>query len=108
MALGAEVQDRAGEQAELHAALDEQAEVAERQRPEARDRAADVVLAAVLGREAAPGVAFARQLLHPGEHRGAVLLQREVDDGLVAGLREPPADAIAALRRVAVDTAPAR
>jgi len=58
VALRAEVQHGAAEEAELHAALDEQREVAERERLEARDRTRDGVLAAVLDRVAHRRVAL--------------------------------------------------
>ena len=50
---GAEVQDRAGEQTELHAGLHHQRQVAERERLEPGDEPAQVALTAVLLREAA-------------------------------------------------------
>jgi hypothetical protein len=51
----AEVKDGAAEQPELDPALDEQREIAERERLERGDRAADVVHAAELRRVAEPG-----------------------------------------------------
>ena len=84
VALGAEVEHRAAEQPELDAALDEQREVAERERLERRDRAADLALAAVLDGEADRGAARAGELLRPRQHLRAVLLARQVDGGGVA------------------------
>ena len=92
VALGAEVQHRAAEQPELHAALDEQREVAERERLERGDRSPDLALAAVLDRVADRGAAGVRQLLRPRQHLRAVLLARQVDGGRVAGKGEPCAD----------------
>ncbi len=65
VALGAEVEDGAAEEPELHAALDEQREVAEGERLEGRDRAADVAAASVLAREAERGLPIGRELLRP-------------------------------------------
>ena len=95
VALRAEVQHRAAEQAELHADLHEQREVAEAERLEAGDVAAEVAGAAVLGRVAGDGLAAAGQLARPGEHLRAVLLDRQVVDGRVALLGEPLAHAVA-------------
>ena len=95
VALGAEVQHGAAEEAELHADLHEQREVAEAERLEAGDVAAEVVGAAVLARVAGDGLAAAGQLAGPGEHLGAVLLERQVVRGGVALLGEPLADAVA-------------
>ncbi len=54
--LRAELQDRAAEQAELHADLDHHGQVTERERLEGRHGGADVVAAAVLRGEAEPGL----------------------------------------------------
>ena len=90
--LGAEMEDRAAEQAELHAALDEQAQVAHGERLERGHALADGVLAAVLDGVAHGGVALGGELARPVEHLLAMLLEREVVDRLVAGLRQPLAD----------------
>ncbi len=82
--LRAEVLDGAAEQAELHAELDEQRQVAERHRLEARDVAADVAVAAVLLRVAGGRLAARGQVLGPGEHLLAVLLEGEIGAGSVA------------------------
>ena len=55
--LGAELEDRAAEQPELHADLHQHRQVAVRQRLEGRDRGADVATAAVLLGEAHAGLA---------------------------------------------------
>ncbi len=99
VALRAELQDRAAEEAELHADLHQHRQVAVRQRLERRDRGADVTAAAVLLGEAHPGLAGRRHLdddlLHP---------LAEVVDGQVLGvledrgvLREVGADQVADL-----------
>ena len=73
--LGAELQDRAAEQPELHADLHQHRQVAERQRLERGDRGADVAAAAVLLGEAHPGLAgrghLDDDLLHPLPELGA-------------------------------------
>jgi hypothetical protein len=53
--LGAELEDRAAEEPELHPDLHQEGEVTERHRLEARDRGADVAATAVLGGEAQAG-----------------------------------------------------
>ena len=68
VARGAEVEHGAAEEAELHAALDEQGEVAVGERLERGDGAPDVALAAVLDRVADGGAAGLGELLRPGEH----------------------------------------
>ncbi len=56
VALGAQVQDRAAEEPELHAALHQDRQVAEGQRLERGDRGPDVTAPAVLAREAHAGL----------------------------------------------------
>ncbi len=93
---GAEVVDRAAEEAELDAALDQQREVGEREGLEARDRRADHAEAAeLLGEEQ-------RRAARLGECRGplgdllAVLLRGERLVGLLeARVREDGADVLA-------------
>ena len=103
-----EVQDGAAEQAELDAALHQQAQVAERERLEAGDRAADVAEPAELGRVAHRGPAAHRQLLRPLRDARAVLVARQVGDGRVAGLGQPVADHRADLRLGPVEQRPER
>ena len=62
--LGAELEDRAAEEPELHADLHQHRQVAERERLEGRDRRADVAAAAVLLGEAHPGLAGRGHLDH--------------------------------------------
>ena len=62
--LGAELEDRAAEQPELDADLDQHRQVAEGQGLERRERRADVAAAAVLLREAHPGLAGRGHLDH--------------------------------------------
>ena len=62
--LGAELEDRAAEEPELHADLHQHRQVAVRQRLERGDRGADVAAAAVLLREAHPGLAGRGHLDH--------------------------------------------
>ena len=64
VALGAELEDRAAEEAELDADLDQDAEVAEGEGLEGRDRGADVAAPAVLLGEAHAGLAGRRHLDH--------------------------------------------
>ncbi len=68
VAFGAQVQDRAAEEAELHADLDEHRQIAERQRLERGDRGPDVPAPAVPGGEPHTGLARRRHLDHPFAH----------------------------------------
>src|SRR5919107_912448 len=77
VALRAEVQHSAAEEAELHADLHEQREVAEAERLEAGDVAAEIVVAAVLA-----GVALLGEPLPHAVADGGV---RAVQEGLQVG-----------------------
>jgi len=66
--LGAELEDRAAEQAELDTDLDHDGQVTERERLEGGHRRADVRAPAVLLREAEPGLARRRHHLDDVEH----------------------------------------
>ncbi len=97
VALRAEVQHGAAEQAELDADLDEQRQVGERERLEARDVAAEVVVAAVLLGVAGDRLVPLGQLLRPLQHLRAMLLERQVVAGRVAVPRDPLAHPLADL-----------
>src|SRR3954452_22058115 len=97
---GAEQLDGAAEQAPLDAGLDHQREVAEGEHLDGGDRAAGVVLAAVLLREAEPDAAGAGQLRRqPGDPLPR-LLHRLAVDRRVLGVAE-------VLAGVAADVGPA-
>jgi hypothetical protein len=89
VALRAEVQDGAAEQAEVDADLDEQREVGERERLEAGDVAAEVVLAAVRLRVAGHRLAHLREVLRPRQDLLAMLLERQVVVWRVAVAGDP-------------------
>ena len=106
--LGAELQDRAAEQPELHADLHQHRQVAVRQRLERRDRRPEVAAPAVLLREAHAGLPgrghHHDQVAHPVaevvgrerlgllEHRGVVgeVAAHQVADLGVAAVEHPP------------------
>ena len=94
VALRAELEDRAAEQAELDAGLHQQGQVAEGQRLERRDGGADVAAAAVLLGEAHPGLPGRGHLERAGRGRGRGTRR-------AGGSRPPPGSAayVARLRR---------
>ena len=77
VALGAELEDRAAEQPELHAHLHQHRQVAVREGLERRDRRAEVAAAAVLLREAHPRLAGRGHLEHQVADPVAVVLVRQ-------------------------------
>ena len=108
--LGAELQDRASEEPELHPDLDQHRQVAERQGLEGRDRRAEVTAAAVLLGEAHPGLPGRRHLDHEVAHSVPELVRRHrlgvLED--VGVLREVGAHQVAHLGVPAVEQRPQR
>jgi hypothetical protein len=106
--LVAQVLHRAAEQAELHAALDQQRQVAVAERLERGDRAGEVAAAPVRLREEAARLAQLGHPAHPAQAELAILVAADLLDRGELLLAQPPAHALANLLLPAVEEAAQR